>query len=143
MGDKIEGRQAALNFLNIFSDDAAEVLSSLSAQLEIIVEKEIKETGTELILAYKAKLEEFDNSVSSNLDFSTADLVSGVLSRMKTNAIDYSTHGTKRSEQKKDIDDIHHNEVKKYTVDVIKTKKVKKRFKTVLKKLRWVKNELL
>ena len=126
LGEKIEGRQNALNFINAFSDDAAEVLSSLSAQLEILVEKEITATGTELILAYQAKLEGFDNSVGSNLDFSTSDLVSGVLSRMKTSAIDYSPSGSKRSQQESDVDDVHQDEVEEYTVDVIKTKKVKK-----------------
>lgn len=126
LGEKIEGRQNALNFINAFSDDAAEVLSSLSAQLEILVEKEITATGTELILAYQAKLEGFDNSVGSNLDFSTSDLVSGVLSRMKTSAIDYSPSGSKRSQQESDVDDVHQDEVEEYTVDVVKTKKVKK-----------------
>ena len=126
LGDKIEGRQNALNFINAFSDAAAEVLSSLSAQLEILVEKEITETGTELILAYQEKLEGFDNTVGSDLDFSTSDLVSGVLSRMKTSAIDYSTSGKKRSQQESDVDDVHTDEVEEYTVDVVKTKKVKK-----------------
>lgn len=126
LGKKIEGRQNALNFINAFSDDAAEVLSSLSAQLEILVEKEITATGTELILAYQAKLDGFDNSVGSNLDFSTSDLVSGVLSRMKTSAIDYSPSGSKRSQQESDVDDVHQDEVEEYTVDVVKTKKVKK-----------------
>lgn len=126
LGDKIEGRQNALNFINAFSDDAAEVLSSLSAQLEILVEKEITETGTELILAYQEKLEGFDNNVGSNLDFSTSDLVSGVLSRMKISAIDYSSSGSKRTEQENDVDAVHKDEVEEYTVDVIKTKKVKK-----------------
>lgn len=126
LGDKIEGRQNALNFINAFSDDAAEVLSSLSAQLEILVEKEITQTGTDLILAYQEKLEGFDNSVGSNLDFSTSDLVSGVLSRMKISAIDYSSSGSKRTEQENDVDAVHKDEVEEYTVDVIKTKKVKK-----------------
>lgn len=126
LGEKIEGRQNALNFINAFSDDAAEVLSSLSAQLEILVEKDITETGTELILAYQDKLEGFDNSVGSKLDFSTSDLVSGVLSRMKTSAIDYSPSGTKRSQQESNVDDVHQDEVEEYTVDVIKMKEVRK-----------------
>jgi len=120
LGDKIEGRQNALDFINAFSDDAAEVLSNLTAQLEILVEKEITQTGTELILAYQEKLEGFDNSVDSNLDFSTSDLVSGVLSRMKISAIDYSSSGSKRTEQENDVDSVHQDEVEEYTVDVIK-----------------------
>lgn len=136
LGEKIEGRQNALNFINAFSDDAAEVLSSLSAQLEILVEKEITETGTELILAYQAKLEGFDNSVGSNLDFSTSDLVSGVLSRMKTSAIDYSPTGSKRSQQESDVDDVHQDEVEEYTVDVIKTKKIKKTIQDGVKRVK-------
>jgi hypothetical protein len=136
LGDKIEGRQNALNFINAFSDDAAEVLSSLSAQLEILVEKEITETGTELILAYQRKLEGFDNTVGSDLDFSTSDLVSGVLSRMKTSAIDYSPSGKKRSQQESNVDDVHKDEVEEYTVDVIKTKKVKKTIQDGVKKVK-------
>ena len=126
LGDKIEGRQNAMNFINAFSDDAAEVLSSLSARLEILVEKEITETGTELIHAYQEKLEGFDNSAGSNLNFSTSDLVSGVLSRMKISATDYSSSGSKRTEQENDVDAVHKDEVEEYTVDVIKNIPVKK-----------------
>ena len=45
---------------------------------------------------------------------------------MKTSAIDYSPSGSKRSQQESDVDDVHQDEVEEYTVDVIKTKKVKK-----------------
>lgn len=136
LGDKIEGRQNALNFINAFSDDAAEILSSLSAQLEILVEKEITETGTELILAYQEKLEGFDKNVGSNLDFSTSDLVSGVLSRMKISAIDYSPSGAKRTQQENDVDEVHQDEVEEYTVDVIKNKKVKKTIQDGVEKVK-------
>ena len=135
-GDKIEGGQNALNFINAFSDDAAETLSNLTAQLEILVEKEITETGTELILAYQAKLEGFDKSIGSNLDFSTADLVSGVLSRMKADAIEYSPSGKKRSQYESDIDDVHQDEVEEYTVDVIKMKRVEREIQAGVKKVK-------
>ncbi len=135
LGKKIKGRQNALNFINAFSDDTAEVLSSLSAQLEILVEREITETGTELILAYQAKLEGFDNNIGSDLDFSTSDLVSGVLSRMKTSAVDYSPSGKMRSQQKHDVEDVHQEEVEEYTVDVIKMKEVKKTIQEGIEKI--------
>jgi hypothetical protein len=90
------------------------------------VEKEVNQTGKELIVAYQKKLEGIDNTVGSSLNFSTADLVSGVLSRMKTTAIDYSPSGKMRSQQESSVDSIHKDEVEKYTVDVIKMKQVKK-----------------
>lgn len=127
LGEKIEGRQEALNFINMFSDDAAEVLSSLSAQMEILVQQQITETGTRLIEAYQKKLEGFDKSVGTTLDFGTADLVSGVLSRMKKSANDYSSSGSLRKQNEQNVDEVHKDEIEEYTEKVIQMKQVKKK----------------
>lgn len=124
LGEEIEGRDNALKFLNAFSDDAAEVLSNLSAQLEILVEKELTATGKDLVLAYHAKLEGFDNSVGSKLDFSTSDLVAGVLSRLKNAALDYSPSGEMRSQQEEGIDEIHEDVVETVYEDKIVMKEI-------------------
>lgn len=124
LGEEIEGRDNALKFLNAFSDDAAEVLSNLSAQLEILVEKELTETGKDLVIAYQAKLEGFDNSVGSKLNFSTSDLVAGILSRLKNAALDYSPSGEMRSQQEEGIDDIHEDVVETVYEDTIVMKEV-------------------
>lgn len=136
LGEKIESRQKALNFINDFADEAADTLSSLSAQMDTLIEQEIVETGKDLILAYQAKLEEFDNRVGSSLDFSTADLVSGVLSRLKSTAIDYSSSGSMRAQLESDVDEVHQDEVEEYTVDVVKMKKVKKTIQDGVKRVK-------
>lgn len=123
-GEEIEGRDNALKFLNAFSDDAAEVLSNLSAQLEILIEKKLTATGKDLVLAYQTKLDGFDNSVGAKLNFSTSDLVAGVLSRLKNAALDYSPSGKIRSQQEEDIDDIHEDIVETIYEDTIVMKKV-------------------
>lgn len=124
LGEEIEGRDNALKFLNEFSDEAAEVLSNLSAQLEILVEKELTATGKDLVIAYQAKLEGFDNNVGTKLDFSTSDLVAGVLSRLKNAALDYSPSGEMRSQQEEGIDDIHEDVVETVYEDKIVMKEV-------------------
>lgn len=136
LGDKIEGRQKALNIVNGFADDAAEILSSLSVQLEMRVENDVIKTGEELVNAYKKKLEDLDNAVDSNLDFGTSDLVAGALSRMKARADDYSLSGKKRSQQECDVDEIHQDEVEQYTVDVVKMKTVKKKIQDGVEKIK-------
>lgn len=135
LDEKIEGRKKALAFVNKFSDDAAEVLSNLSAKLETLVEKDIKTTGEELIKAYQEKLEGLDSSIGSNLNFKTSELVEGVLSRLKTTAVDYTPSGKMRAHQEEDIDSVHQDEVETTTVEVVKMKKVKKTVQDGVKKI--------
>jgi hypothetical protein len=99
------------------------------------VEKEVNETGKKLIVAYQKKLDGFDNAVGSSLNFSTADLVSGVLSRMKNNAIDYGTGGKMRSKHESTVDSIHKDEVKEYTAYVKKMKEVEETVQDGVKKV--------
>lgn len=121
--DKIEGRSQVLHFVNAFSDDAAEAISDLRANLEVLVQEELKNTGEELINAYRAKLEGFDKSVGASLSFSTSDLVAGVLSRINDTAMNYKS-GMKSTENEKVIDDIHEDEVEEESIDVVKVKQV-------------------
>lgn len=124
--EKIEGRKEALRFINAFADDAADAISNLSAQLEVLVNVEIIETGKKLISAYQEKLEGFDKKVGSKLNFGTADLVSGALSRMKAAAFEYSPEGEMRSKQAEEVEALHQDEKEQYTVNVEKKKQVKK-----------------
>ena len=124
VGSRIEGRQQVLNFVNAYSDDAADVFSDLSAQLEVLIRSELQETGESLVKAYRAKLDEFDKGVGASLDFSTSDLVNGVLSRMKDEAFEYESGGMK-DRHEEIVDDIHEDEVEEYTVEVVKTRKVR------------------
>ena len=133
--DKIEGRSQVLHFVNAFSDDAAEAISNLGANLEILVQKELKNTGEELINAYRAKLEGFDKSVGDSLSFSTSDLVTGVLSRMNDTAMDYES-GMKRTENESVIDEIHEDEVEEESVDVVKVKQVTRTIQDGVEKIK-------
>ena len=133
--EKIEGRTQVLRFVNAFSDDAAEAISNLGANLEVLVQKELKNTGDELINAYRAKLEGFDKSVGASLSFSTSDLVAGVLSRMNDTAMDYES-GMKRTENESVIDEIHEDEVEEYSVDVVKIKQVTRTIQDGVEKIK-------
>ncbi|MBR1529762.1 MAG: dynamin family protein [Oscillospiraceae bacterium] len=125
-GNEIVGKKNALDFVNGFSDDAADVLSSLTAQMEMIVEKEITQTGIKLVEEYQRKLESFDKNIGNGLNFSTSDLVSGILSRMKANASEYNASGAKRQQQEGSIDDIHETRIEEQKRYVKGTKKVEK-----------------
>ena len=123
---KIEGRQKVMEFINLFSDDAADTLSNLSVQLEVVVQKEVTETSTKLIESYQKKLSNLDNSVGASLNFGTADLVKGVLSRMKASAGEYSSSGKMGKQQIETVDDLHEDVEEKYTEKVIRTVEQKK-----------------
>lgn len=112
IGDEIVGKDNVDRFINSFSDNANEILSNLTVQLETLVEHEIKDTGMNLIYAYQDKLKNFDENVGSSLNFNTEDLVSGVLSRMKIMAVDYSSSGNMREQQLQDVDEIHEDREK-------------------------------
>ena len=94
--------------------------------MEMLVEKEITQTGVKLVEQYQRKLESFDQSIGSGLNFSTSDLVSGILSRMKANAADYSSSGAKRQQQATSVDDIHETRIEEEKRYVKGTKKVEK-----------------
>ncbi len=143
LGNEIEGRQAALQFLNAFSDDAAEVLSNLTVQMEVLIQKEVTETGTKLIEAYRKKLEDFDKNSGDSLDFGTADLVSGVLSRMKSSAGDYSEKGENRKKQSVILDEIHEEKTEYYTEQTIKMVKQEKEVVTGMKKVKVGEEEVI
>lgn len=117
---KIEGRQEAMRFVNTFSDNAADILSNLSAQMEIVIQKEVTETSTKLIESYQQKLNDLDSSVGSSLDFGTSDLVEGILSRMKANAVEYSSSGKIGKQQEQKVDAIHKDVIEKYKDTEIK-----------------------
>lgn len=126
LGEKIDGRDKAMEFINRFCDDAADAVANLCVQLEVLVNQNLTETGTKLIEEYKDKLEGFDENAGSGLDFKSSDFVAGVLSRLKTTGADYSSTGKKRSQQERGVDDIHKTEIEKTTREVIKMEKVKK-----------------
>lgn len=136
LGEKIEGRQEAMRIINNFSDDAADVLSNLSAQMEIVIQKEVTETSTKLIESYQQKLNNLDSNVGSSLDFGTSDLVEGILSRMKANAGEYSSSGKIGKQQEQEVDAIHEDVKEEYKEKVIKIEKRKKMIQDGVKKIK-------
>lgn len=124
LGEKIEGRQEAMRIINNFSDDAADVLSNLSAQMEIVIQKEVTETSTKLIKSYQQKLNDLDSSVGSSLDFGTSDLVEGILSRMKANAVEYSSSGRIGKQWENKVDEIHEDKIEYEKKKYIENKEV-------------------
>ncbi len=136
LGEKIEGRQEVMRIINNFSDDAADVLSNLSAQMEIVIQKEVTETSTKLIESYQKKLNDLDRNVGSSLDFGTSDLVEGILSRMKANAGEYSSSGKIGKQQEQEVDAIHDDVEEEYKEKVIKIEKRKKMIQAGIKKVK-------
>lgn len=126
-GDEIEGKQEALRAANIFYNNAADVLSNLTVQMKIIIQKEVTETSTKLIESYRQKLDDLDENMGDSLKFGTSDLVEGVLSRMKANANEYSSSDTLKQTTEQIIDDICEDRIEEHERKVIKyeTKKVK------------------
>ncbi len=129
LGVEIRSREEVVNFVNRFSTETAEVMASLAVDLEVEVEQKITKIGTDMIQEYQAKLDGLDKSIGDNLNFSTADLVSGVLSRMKADALEYGAgSGSKKmAELEEAVDKVHVDEKESYTEKVVKerTKKVK------------------
>ena len=126
-GDEIEGKQEALRAANIFYNNAADVLSNLTVQMKIIIQKEVTGTSTKLIESYQQKLDDLDENMGDSLKFGTSDLVEGVLSRMKANANEYSSSDTLKQTTEQIIDDICEDRIEEHERKVIKyeTKKVK------------------
>ncbi len=82
----ITDRTGAETIINSFAKVSSDAVAKLSADMEAIIDKELVETGKEILLQYQDKLSKFDEETAGkNLDFSTVDLVKGALANMKEN----------------------------------------------------------
>ncbi len=86
-GDVITNREEAKKLVSQFALMSSDYIAELTSELESVINKEIVETGERILAEYQEKLEKIDNaSTDMQLDFSTADLIRGVLCSMKENA---------------------------------------------------------
>lgn len=80
----ITDRNEAIGLVKQFAKVGSDALAEVSTELESCINNEVIDTGNQLLRDYTQKLTEIDESVGDDtLDFSTADLIKGVLSNMK------------------------------------------------------------
>lgn len=94
-GDMIDDRKDAERLVEQFAVQSTDYIAEMNAELEAIIDHEIVESGKNMLAQYQEKLLKIDESATDKeLDFSTADLVRGVLNNMKEQAADRTQSST-------------------------------------------------
>ena len=91
-GSNITSRDEAKRLTAQFGVIGSDYTAEMSAELESVINREIKETGEKMLTEYQEKLTKFDEDVSGEkLDFGTADLIQGALNDMKADAAGWNS----------------------------------------------------
>lgn len=91
-GDVITNKEVAKQLVNQFSRESSGCISKLTADLESVINHEVKETGEKILSEYQEKLAKIDEeSTDKELSFDTVDLIKGALNGMKQNADAWSS----------------------------------------------------
>lgn len=86
-GDVITSRNEAKRLVNQFTTLSSDSIAELTSELESVINKEVIETGEQILFEYQEKLNKIDESASNKqLDFNTVDLIKGALTNMRENA---------------------------------------------------------
>lgn len=86
-GDVITNKEVAKQLVNQFSRESSESISRLTADLDSVINHEVKETGEKILSEYQEKLAKIDEeSTDKKLDFNTVDFIKGALNGMKEDA---------------------------------------------------------
>lgn len=86
-GEKITSREDVKRLINQFSSLGSSTMAELTSELESVINREIIQTGEQLLLEYQSKVSRIDDSCSGGkLDFRTVDLVKGKLNAMREDA---------------------------------------------------------
>ena len=86
-GDVITNKEVAKQLVNQFSRESSASISRLTADLDSVINHEVKETGEKILSEYQEKLAKIDEeSTDKKLDFHTVDFIKGALNGMKENA---------------------------------------------------------
>lgn len=85
-GDTITDQGEAKRLVVQFSTMCSDYIAEMTSELESVINHEVMETGERLLAEYQEKLCKIDNGAEEKeLDFSTADLIRGVLNNMREN----------------------------------------------------------
>lgn len=86
-GDVITSRDEAKRLVNQFTTLSSDSIAALTSELESVINKEVVETGEQILFEYQEKLNKIDESATDKqLDFNTVDLIKGALTNMRENA---------------------------------------------------------
>ena len=86
-GDTITDREEAKRLVTRYANECSDAIASLSADLESIINKEVIDTGEQILIEYQRKLSAIDESATDkHLEFDTVDLIKGALSNMRETA---------------------------------------------------------
>ncbi|OOM06426.1 dynamin family protein [Clostridium saccharobutylicum] len=86
-GDVIRSRDEAKRLVNQFTTLSSDSIAALTSELESVINKEVVETGEQILFEYQEKLNKIDESATDKqLDFNTVDLIKGALTNMRENA---------------------------------------------------------
>lgn len=86
-GDKITNKAEAKRLVSQFTMMSSDGIAELTSELESVINREVMETGEQILLDYQEKLAKIDNeSEDKQLDFGTADLIKGALNNMRESA---------------------------------------------------------
>lgn len=91
-GDVITSRDEAKRLVQQFGKFSSEAIAELTVELESVINREIMQTGEEILNEYQEKLAKIDEeSTDKQLDFDTVDLIKGALANMKNNVQSWSS----------------------------------------------------
>lgn len=86
-GQTIDNRSEALRLVNSFTVLSSDIIAEMSVELENVIKSQIIDIGEKYLEEYQEKLTKIDESAGNlELDFSTADLVKGAMSKMRETA---------------------------------------------------------
>ena len=85
--DVITNREEAKRLVRQFTMMSSDSIAELTSELESVINREVMETGSQILKDYQEKLAKIDeDATEKELDFDTADLIKGALNSMKENA---------------------------------------------------------
>lgn len=83
-GDTITDREDAKRLITRYASECSDAIALLSAELESIINKEVVDTGEQILIEYQRKLSAIDETTSDkHLEFDTVDLIKGSLANMR------------------------------------------------------------
>ena len=86
-GDVITNKAEAKRLVSQFTMMSSDYIAELTSELESAINREVMETGEQILTEYQEKLSKIDEeSTDKQLDFDTVDLIKGALNGMRENA---------------------------------------------------------
>jgi len=114
-GETIFNRNEALGLIRSFKKTATAVTAELSAEIDRVIDNELQNAGRKLLEEYAEKITEIDESINTNLDFNTMDLIKAEISGLNENIKKWDSNNNYDNETITELADVK-KETKTYYI---------------------------